>query len=86
MENKVVHIRTQIQSVFGILDKDGDVVQELVVQADPQKVDPLLIRKLVPEAFSQAFSALVQTKEAIQKQVDETGQVKTDVVEAETEE
>lgn len=86
MENKVVHIRTQIQSVFGILDKDGDVVQELVVQADPNKADPLLIRKLVPQAFEQAFSALVQTKDALQKQVDEQGSVKPDVVEAETEE
>lgn len=68
---KVVHLGTVIQSQFGVLDDDGNVVQTFTVTPKQGEPDPLAINRLVPEAFSVAGAALAKVKVDLQKQVDE---------------
>lgn len=70
---KVVHIETRIQSVFGILDDEGNIVEQFTVTARGQDeqgkpvADPLLLRKFTKEGFEQAYEALNNLKGEVEK-------------------
>lgn len=69
MELKVIHLETHIQSVFGLLDDQGNVVQQVVVRAGEKVDDPLLIKKFTKEAFDNAYSSLLNVRSQIQEKV-----------------
>lgn len=53
---RVVHVQTQIQTVFGVIDDDGNVIgQEPIVAA---------VQRFAPEAFLEAYGAIEQARNA----------------------
>lgn len=68
---KVVHLGTVIQSQFGVVDEDGNVVQTFSVTPKQGEPDPLAINRLSVEAFATAGNALINVKHELQKKVDE---------------
>jgi hypothetical protein len=68
MEIRVVHLETVVQSVFGLLDENGDVVQQIIVKPGDKPGDPLIIKKFNENSFIAAFNTLQKVREDIQKQ------------------
>ena len=73
---KIIHGGTVIQTVFHVVDDEGNVVQSInAVPSQEQKEEPLRVKQLKAEGFSQAFQALEQIKANLQKQADEQGKI-----------
>ena len=73
---KIIHGGTVIQTVFHVADDEGNVVQSInAVPSQEQKEEPLRVKQLKAEGFSQAFQALEQIKANLQKQADEQGKI-----------
>lgn len=51
----VVHIQTVIQTTFGVLDEDGNVIPQQPVQVQ--------VTLFKPEAFSDAYAAIEQARD-----------------------
>ena len=69
---KIVHLKTVVQAVLGVMDDEGNITQELVVMADQNKqVDPLLIRKFDSNSFVEAFKAISLVRDDLTKQLEE---------------
>lgn len=56
---KVVTIQTTIQTIFGILDEDGDISQKQPVSLELQKLNQ--------ESFNEALTQLLTAKEKIKE-------------------
>ena len=53
----IVHIQTTIQTVFGVLDEDGNAV--------PQQPVTVQVHKFSPEAFGDAHAAVAAERDRI---------------------
>lgn len=88
---KVIHGGTVINTVFHVVDDEGNVVKTLNVGPNQQQEqDPLRISVLVPSNFQGGYEALNTLKKQLQEQLDEQGEVsveapETEVVEATSE-
>jgi hypothetical protein len=57
----VVHVQTTLQTIFGVLDDQGNVVQKVPVNLEIQKLDPAL--------FHEACNHLLASKVKLEEQV-----------------
>jgi hypothetical protein len=48
--NRVIHITTKVQCLFGVLDETGDVIQRIPFEVD--------VSKLTPQAFAEVYGLL----------------------------
>ncbi len=67
----VIHLETRISTLFGILDKDGNVAQRFIVQpeANPQGPDPLNIQVFNQDSFVKAFEAVAGVKKQLEEKL-----------------
>lgn len=72
MSGKIVHIETVITSLFGVLDDEGNITQQISVGPQKQQAqDPLSIKVFKEEGFRKAFEALVGVKSELNKQLEQ---------------
>lgn len=72
---QVVHIETRMQVMFGVLDDEGNVINQFVLAPRTQDeqgkpvVDPLLIKKLNKEAVDKAYEYILSVRAELAKNV-----------------
>jgi hypothetical protein len=52
---RIVHVQTTVQTVFGVLDDDGNVI--------PQQPVTVNVGLFKPEAFTEAYAAIAQARD-----------------------
>jgi len=67
----VIHMETKIVTVFGVLDKDGNVTQRFLIQPDQNNPDPLNIQVFNQENFVKAFEAISSVKAQLETKAKE---------------
>lgn len=66
---KIIHIETQVTTVLGVLDDDGDVVQTIQIKTDGK--DSFLIHKLNVASFEAALHGVLSVRDKLQTELDE---------------
>lgn len=66
---KVIHLETKVNSVFGVLDEDGNLIRKLQVNPTPEGTDPLSISVLREDAFDLAYEALSKIRSELVDQL-----------------
>jgi hypothetical protein len=52
---KLVHVQTTVQTVFGLLDDDGNVI--------PQQPVTVQVQRFAPEAFTDAHTTIAEARD-----------------------
>ena len=65
---KVVHLGTVVQSSFGVVDDEGNVLQQVTVGPTENREDILNIKVLNGESFDGVAEALLNTKKKLEEQ------------------
>lgn len=56
----IVHLQTVVRSVFGVVDDEGNVVQEVVVSGAENQ--PIVLKVLNEANWTQVYNSLVDAK------------------------
>lgn len=75
---KVVHLGTVVKSVFGVMDDEDNVVQQVSVQPSNEDNDPLNIAVLKEGCFDGVAERLLETKKQLEEQVNAPDSTESD--------